>query len=145
MSPPFPHPMSRTFPEAMLRPPPLNPWFPFPFLDLDAANTGWANRVIRTDLTQLLKFFRPMMGESRRCTTPTSGRELSRKGSAMVQEKRLKKLTVLDHYTDIPSQLLSRWLVNVWVRLLAALPFGCLRYLSGSTAAVPVILVHLQL
>ena len=38
---------------------------------------SWANLWMRTDLTQLLKFFRPKMGESCRCFTPTSGRALS--------------------------------------------------------------------
>lgn len=69
MSPPLPQPMSSTLPDRALRPRPVE----FAL----AASTGCAKREMSTDLTQLLKFFRPMMGESRRCTTPTSGLALS--------------------------------------------------------------------
>jgi len=57
-SPPFPHPRSSTF--APGRFPPRK-----------------ANLPIKTDLIQLLNFFKPMIGDSSRCSTPTSGRELS--------------------------------------------------------------------
>jgi hypothetical protein len=74
-SPPLPQPMSNTFPD-----PPFPP-FPVPDENLAdgglAARAGCANWVIRTDLTQLLNFLRPIMGDSRRWTTPTSGLELS--------------------------------------------------------------------
>lgn len=66
-SPPFPQPMSSTRPR--MRPPPRGPG--------EAESAGWAKRVMRTLLTQLLKLFRPMMGESCLCATPTSGRALS--------------------------------------------------------------------
>ena len=40
-------------------------------------NAGPANLEMRTDLTQLLNDFRPMIGDSWRLSTPTSGRALS--------------------------------------------------------------------
>ena len=74
MSPPLPQPMSRTFPRPIIRAlcGPANG----PKTEL-FARAGWAKRVIRIDFTQLLKFLRPMMGDSSRWTIPTSGRELS--------------------------------------------------------------------
>lgn len=73
MSPPLPQPMSRTFPRPIRA---LGGPANGPETEL-FASTGWAKRVMRIDFTQLLKFLRPMMGDSRRWTIPTSGRELS--------------------------------------------------------------------
>jgi hypothetical protein len=61
-SPPFPMPTSSTLPE-----PPFGGRLEGVESAFDAeppARTGWANRVINTDLIQLLKFFKPMMGDS---------------------------------------------------------------------------------
>jgi hypothetical protein len=68
MSPPLPQPMSRTLPRDGRGPRPTT---------LLAARAGWAKREIRTDLTQLLKLLRPIIGDVSRCATPTSGRVLS--------------------------------------------------------------------
>ena len=73
MSPPLPQPMSRTFPRPILA---LGGPANGPETEL-FARTGCAKRVMRIDFTQLLKFLRPMIGDSSRWTIPTSGRELS--------------------------------------------------------------------
>jgi len=65
MSPPFPQPISRTLPLARA------------CTCVLFRRAGWAKREMSIDLTQLLKFLSPMMGDSWRWTTPTSGRELS--------------------------------------------------------------------
>lgn len=73
MSPPLPQPISRTFPRPIRG---LGGPANGPKTEL-FARTGCAKRVMRIDFTQLLKFLRPMMGDSSRWTIPTSGRELS--------------------------------------------------------------------
>jgi hypothetical protein len=74
-SPPLPQPRSSTLPH-MTRPRPELP----PRVAL-SRNGMRPNFAMRTDLIQLLKFRRPMMGESSRARTPTSLRWLSRMGS----------------------------------------------------------------
>ena len=77
-SPPLPQPISRTLPAPRagprMPPPPEPNNVPVNSLRV---TTGCAWLMMRTLLTQLLKFFRPMMGESFRCARPTSGRALS--------------------------------------------------------------------
>jgi hypothetical protein len=72
-SPPFPHPKSSTLP----RKPPRPPRPPPPSATVLEARAGCAKCVIRTDFIQLLKLRKPIIRESRLCSTPTSGRALS--------------------------------------------------------------------
>lgn len=124
-SPPLPQPISRTLPRPLPRARP-------------AARAGCPNCVMRTDFTQLLKFLSPMIWDSLRCFTPTSGRKLSSKAASRdkVENNNDKRtLTVLHDRFHVPSTPLGWTLLEV-IGLSTWPSFAFVRETLGANAAV---------